>query len=96
MWGITVYCTGLFDPHGNNLLEEVVENFCFCVLIFSTNNICVFEGYKVNYIIFMILKLEYKLVMDSVLFELWELINVKIPNLYASYSISMLDISTFL
>ena len=54
------------------------------------------DGYKVHYISFMISKLEYKLVMDSVLFELWELKNVKIPNLYASYGISILDSSTFL
>ena len=54
------------------------------------------DGYKVHCISFMISKLEYKLVMDLVLFELWELINVKIPNLFASYSISMLDITTIL
>ena len=54
------------------------------------------DGYKVHYISFMISKLKYKLVMDLVLFELWELINVRIPNLYASYSISMLHISTLL
>ena len=34
-----IYCTRMSDSHRNNLLEEAVENLCFCVMIFSTNNV---------------------------------------------------------